>query len=295
MTTDNSTTAEDASSGYILYHYDPSMAAAVVFVLVFGASAVLHIYQLSRTRTWYFVPFVVGCLFEAVGYVGRAMSASEAPDWTLKPYIIQSILILLGPALYAASVYMILGRLILLLEAGEYSLIRPNRLTKVFVLGDVLSFFAQGGGGGMLATAKSPSSVKTGENIIVAGLCIQILFFGFFMIVTMVFHFRHFRHPTPHSYNIQTPWTKLLWVLYASSLLIMVRSLFRVAEYIEGTEGKLQSKEMYIYLLDALLMGIVSVLFNWFHPSRVITKRASGLSTVKSTEILDGGYLMERR
>lgn len=168
MTTDNRTTAEDDSSGYVLYHYDPSMAAAVVFVLVFGASAVLHIYQLSRTRTWYFVPFVLGCLcelllqqdimtlywhflVEAVGYVGRAMSASETPDWTLKPYIIQSILILLGPALYAASVYMILGRLILLLEAGEYSLIRPNRLTKVFVLGDVLSFFAQGGGKSILS------------------------------------------------------------------------------------------------------------------------------------------------
>lgn len=74
------------------------------------------------------------------------MSAQEAPDYTKNPYIIQSILLLLGPALFAASIYMILGRLINLLDAGNYSLIRPNWLTKVFVLGDLLSFFAQSGG-----------------------------------------------------------------------------------------------------------------------------------------------------
>lgn len=88
-----------------------------------------------------------GFTVEAVGYVGRAMSAQEAPDFTKNPYIIQSILLLLGPALYAASIYMILGRIIVLLDAQKLSLIRPNWLTKVFVAGDVLSFFAQSGGG----------------------------------------------------------------------------------------------------------------------------------------------------
>lgn len=58
----------------------------------------------------------------------------------------QSILLLLGPTLFSASIYMILGRLVVLLEADAYSLIRPRWLTKLFVLGDVLSFFAQGGG-----------------------------------------------------------------------------------------------------------------------------------------------------
>lgn len=56
------------------------------------------------------------------------------------------MLLLLGPALFAASIYMILARLIRLLEAERYSMIRTKWLTKVFVLGDVLSFFTQGGG-----------------------------------------------------------------------------------------------------------------------------------------------------
>lgn len=81
-----------------------------------------------------------------MGFVGRAMSSNEYPDFTKNPYIIQSTLLLLGPTLLAASIYMVLGRLIRLLGADSHSLIRPKWLTKVFVLGDVLSFLAQGGG-----------------------------------------------------------------------------------------------------------------------------------------------------
>ncbi|KAF5571488.1 rta1 domain-containing protein, partial [Fusarium pseudocircinatum] len=197
-------------AGYIFYNYNPNMVAAVIFIVVFGLSALLHTYQLIRSRTWYFIPFLIGCLFECVGYVGRALSAQEAPDFTKNPYIIQSLLLLLGPALLAASIYMVLGRLIRLLDAGDLSIISPRWLTKVFVAGDVMSFLAQSAGGGMLATAKTKSAVKRGENIIVGGLGIQIIFFGFFMIVTLVFHLRINRNPTQKSQEITTPWRKLL-------------------------------------------------------------------------------------
>ena len=74
------------------------------------------------------------------------MSSNESPNFTKNPYIIQSVLLLLGPTLFAASIYMILGRMVVLLDADNYSLISPKWLTKVFVLGDVLSFFTQSGG-----------------------------------------------------------------------------------------------------------------------------------------------------
>ncbi|KAH7198468.1 RTA1 like protein-domain-containing protein [Fusarium flagelliforme] len=260
----------DAPQAYVFYNYNPSMVAAVIFIVVFGVSSLLHTYQLVRARTWYFIPFLIGCLFECVGYVGRALSANEAPDFSKNPYIIQSILLLLGPALLAASIYMVLGRLIKLLDADNLSIIGPRWLTKVFVTGDVLSFLAQSAGGGMLATAKDRDAVKRGENIIVGGLGIQIIFFGFFMIVTLIFHLRINRIPTQKSLEIATPWKKLLLVLYAASLSILVRSVFRVAEYIMGKDSALQSQEFWIYVFDALLMSLVVVSLNWFHPSRVI-------------------------
>jgi RTA1 like protein len=58
----------------------------------------------------------------------------------------QNLLLLLGPPFYAVSIYMVLGRLIALLDAGQYSIIRLKWLTKFFLVGDVLSIVAQAAG-----------------------------------------------------------------------------------------------------------------------------------------------------
>ncbi|KAK7937201.1 RTA1 like protein [Apiospora aurea] len=256
---------------FVFYAYQPSMAGAVILAVIFGLSSLWHIKQMCQSRTWYFIPFTIGCLFETLGYMGRAMSSSESfPDFTKGPYIIQSVLLLLGPTLFAASIYMILDRLVRLLDADAYSLIPPRWLTKVFVLGDVLSFFAQGGGGGMLTTARTQDDVKRGENMILGGLGIQILFFGGFCLVTALFHLCIRREPTSKSYAVTAPWTLLVYVLYAASLLIMVRSLYRVAEYAQGQGGALQGHEYWLYILDSVPMLVVSGLFNWMHPSCVV-------------------------
>lgn len=47
-----------------LYQYDPSLAAAVIFLIIFVGSAILHTWQIIRTKNWYFIPFLVGTLGE---------------------------------------------------------------------------------------------------------------------------------------------------------------------------------------------------------------------------------------
>jgi hypothetical protein len=49
----------------------------------------------------------------------------------------------------------------------------------------------------------------------------------------------------------------------------MIRSIFRVVEYIGGNAGYLLSHEVYLYVFDALLMFLVMASFNWIHPSQV--------------------------
>lgn len=83
---------------------------------------------------------------QVFGYIVRCLSISQKPDYEKNPFIIQQILILLAPALYAASIYMILGRMILLVHAESYSLIRRSWLTKIFVSGDIVSMVVQGAG-----------------------------------------------------------------------------------------------------------------------------------------------------
>lgn len=265
----------------------------VIFVVLFSLTTFYHTWKLIRTRTWYFIPFVIGgfckslliskykihthttSLVEFIGYIGRAMSSQESPNWTVGPYVMQSLLLLLAPAFFAASIYMILARIILLTDGNSHSIIKLRWVTKVFVAGDVLSFLAQSSGGGLMAKADSQDDAKMGENIIVGGLGIQILVFGFFIIVAGIFNLRIRKVPTEKSTSVAVPWQRHLFVLYAASALIMVRSIFRIIEYVMGGNGVLLQHEYYLYIFDAVLMFLVTVLFIVWHPSNIISKNLS--------------------
>ena len=115
----------------------------------------------------------------------------------------------------------------------------------------------------------SVSSVAIGSHIVVAGVGVQIAFFGFFMIVAFIFHGRVRHHPTPKSQSNALPWQKHMYALYAASMLIMVRSIFRVVEYMQGNNGYLMRHEWFLYIFDALLMFTVLVIYNLVHPSEI--------------------------
>ncbi|GKZ22387.1 hypothetical protein AbraIFM66951_011555 [Aspergillus brasiliensis] len=272
------------SSDYKLYEYEPSVGAAIVAAGLFAATSLLHLFQMIRRRTWCFVPFVIGGFFETFGYIARYYSARETPSWTVKPYVGQELLLLLAPALFSASIYMILGRIIRLLHGESYSLIRPSWLTKIFVTGDVLSFFIQSGGGGMMASAKTPDKVSLGNNMIVVGLIVQLVFFGFFIIVAIIFHRRMAASPTEVSLTLTPPWYTYMRVLYTASVLIMVRSVYRVLEYVQGSEGVLQQNELFLYVFDALLMFLCCILFNVMHPSRILSARPGSYGKMMGVE-----------
>lgn len=195
---------------------------------------------------------------QTVGYCGRIWSHYDR--FGIGGFIIQALLILVAPALYAASIYMILGRLIRTLRADHHSLIPIRWVTKVFVAGDIVSFSLQGGGGGIQAGG-SLDMFNLGEKIIIVGLFVQIAIFGFFVVTSILFHRRILDQPTEVAIGGTIPWRRHLWVLYATSALILVRSVFRVVEYLQGNGGYLISHEVFLYVFDTLLMVIVMVIF----------------------------------
>ncbi|GKZ72480.1 hypothetical protein AnigIFM50267_008844 [Aspergillus niger] len=213
------------NSEFKLYRYDPSIAAAVVFIILFLAAAGIHTFQVARTRAWFVIPFVIGGHFEWIGYIGRAISGDEAPDFTVKPYILQTLLLLVAPTLFAATVYMELGRIVILTNGEAYCLIRRTWLTKTFLLGDIISFIMQGAGGGIMASG-TPSALSTGENIIIGGLVVQLIFFSLFVITSIKFHRGVSTTPSRRVLHSQAPWKRHMYALYGGSALIFVRSLF---------------------------------------------------------------------
>lgn len=148
-----------ADEPFIFYHYEVSKEAAIAFVILFGLATLLHGFQMLKSRTWFMIPFTIGTGFEVAGYVGRILNALENPGpYTLIPYIIQSIFLLVAPALLAASIYMELGRIVAMVEGDQFLFIRRTRLTKTFVVGDIIAFFLQATGGSLQASKKAATA-----------------------------------------------------------------------------------------------------------------------------------------
>ena len=81
---------------------------------------------------------------EGIGYAARTVSAQQDPGcWTLMPYIISTILVLLGPTLFSATIYMTLGRIVALVHGDKHVLIKQHLITRVFVTGDAVCLFLQ--------------------------------------------------------------------------------------------------------------------------------------------------------
>ncbi|KAH7104946.1 RTA1 like protein-domain-containing protein [Auriculariales sp. MPI-PUGE-AT-0066] len=263
-------------NGFKYYHYDPSGTAALLFAVIFAISAALNAYQMARTRTWYSIPFIIAGILSFIGYIGRYISSTQTPDWTLGPYLIQTLLLLVAPALFAATIYMELKRIIALVNGEHLAPIPMRWLTKLFVAGDVLSLLLQAGGGGIMSM-DDKDMYELGQKIVVVGLLVQIIFFGLFGVTSIIFHRRVQSQPTALSNYPDLPWRKHIFALYFMSTLILIRSVFRVIEFAQGNDGVLLSKEIYLYIFDTLLMTCVTFTMNTVHPSELDALSHGGL------------------
>jgi hypothetical protein len=64
-------------------------------------------------------------------------------------------------------------------------------------------------------------------------------------------------------------WRRPMRMLYIASGLIIIRSVFRVVEYLQGNNGYILEHEIFLYIFDALLMLVVICLSNWVHPAQI--------------------------
>lgn len=114
-------------------------------------------------------------------------------------------------------------------------------------------------------------SVKIGQDTILIGLFVQLLLFSLFLVVGILFHRRYSAALAlnPSLARSPLPWRKHLCTLYAASALILLRSVFRVVEYIMGNDSFLLRNEVFLYVFDAVLMLGVMVLVNLVHPGEI--------------------------
>lgn len=155
---------------------------------------------------------------------------------------------------------------------GEHlSLVRITWVTRAFVIGDILSFWVQGASSSLITKS---DTVKIGEYMVIGGLAIQIISFGLFLLTAIIFQIRIAKQPTQASYHVKAPWKQTLYMLYAVSILILIRSAFRVIEFIQGQDGYALRHEWTLYVFDSVPMILVTMLFYFRYPSKIIPQTA---------------------
>lgn len=282
-------------SEYVYASGIPNKPLSIVATILYGLILVAHTGQMIRYRAWYFSAVVVAGIMETLGYITRTISCNDVSSRGL--FICQFALVVLAPVLVAAGDYIIFGKLLEQILGGPRAraLGVPARwVTVIFITGDILSFILQGAGAGIMSSASNGQNarvLKHGQDIMVGGLGIQLVFFGFFSIATIRFDFksRQILRERGEKYEkgARPKWRYLLWTLYASCVLIIMRSAYRVAEFSQGWTGFLASHERYFYGLEALPMLLALLLFVFIHPGQFLPEGRGKPSSTRSPSAAD--------
>ncbi|PLB51728.1 RTA1-domain-containing protein [Aspergillus steynii IBT 23096] len=264
-----------------IWPYLPSFVAGVIFASLFAIGTIVHCWRMTGTNGKFCFWFILGYLYRRFAI----RTIAHHHSGRIWPYIVQTLLILLAPALLAASIYASLKRVIVNLKARELFMLPPRCTTGFFVSGDVASFFIQAVVGSMLSsTTASASTKRTGKTVMIIELLVQVVFLSGSITATAVFHRRWSSSYSSRDLSESLRhWIKVLYCLYAVGLLILVRSVFRVVEYVEGAVGYLLTHEWPLYVLDAAPMVLVMVVFAIWYP---VARRRRDFTSIHSTQSL---------
>ncbi|KAK2820008.1 hypothetical protein FQN49_007813 [Arthroderma sp. PD_2] len=257
-----------------LYHYFPSKPAAIIFAILYIASSVLHDVQYNATRPQKFtMPFVLGTTFSSIGFVARSLSALKVGD-PRTVWRISSMFILGAGPTYAGADYFVCGRIFSYVRSAAP--ISPLRTVRTFIVFDFLAEIGVWVGAGLMDSRGDPNSTKAklGLNLIRSAVIIQLALFICFVFVLFAFQVRATSRgfwKASHQKVGGTPgWVKVIYTLYASSLLIAVRSGYHIAEHFLPLDHQFRTTEAPFLCLEALIMFINVAMFNVFRPGNLL-------------------------
>ncbi|KAH8817363.1 RTA1 like protein-domain-containing protein [Xylogone sp. PMI_703] len=246
--------------------YCPSVAAAVIFSILFGLTMGMHIYQAVKFVKTFCWVCIMGAAWEFLAYVTRYFSIEHPTNnsW----YEISTLLVLLAPLWINAFEYMLLGRMIhFFLPSKQILGIEARKVGRYFVFGDIGSFITQLFGGVMIIKSKS----SAGFRIYTAGCVLQAVVVIIFIGLVVVFD-----KQVSQGFNRSgaREAKRMVIIMYLSTFVIMIRIIFRIIEFSAGVNSSLtaniEGHEFYIYVFDALPLFVALVLLNVVHPGTVL-------------------------
>ncbi|KAL6916404.1 hypothetical protein FSST1_007899 [Fusarium sambucinum] len=254
----------------VFFEYLPNKPAAISFVALFGLVTTAHLIFIFIYRAWFFIPFVLGGICEIFGYFGRAQAHDDPAD--AGPFILQNVLLLAGTPFLAATIYMSLRRVAAALESEHLSFLSLRWLTKLYVLIDIGCIVSQFIGA-IIPASGDPDAIVKGRIILISGLVVQLVALSIFITTSAYLYIRIRNETGPFLDSSFVRWRRYFRTIEAVTGIMIVRSVVRAVEYLQGQDGFVISHEIFIYLFDALLMFLVMLFFLVVHPGRLVKQK----------------------
>ena len=174
---------------------------------------------------------------------------------------------------------MVMGRMVYnFTPTASVFKVKAWRFGLIFVLLDVAAFLVQAAGAVLASSTGNPNLPMTGIHVYMGGIGFQQLCIFLFLALAVRFHRKvRLQLASPERSN----GLMLLYIEYAVVFLITVRIIFRLIEYSSGIRSSIPKHEAYQYVFDSTLMLIASLLFNIFHPGRLMPGQESNLPSRK--------------
>jgi hypothetical protein len=209
---------------------------------------------------------------EVIGYIFRALSSREDP-YNIIYFVVAYFFIVVAPVFISASIYVCLTKLISWAQDEGVSLntrlLKRKLILWTFITADTVCTTIQITGAALIGSRESKhKNPKAPNDILLAGLIIQSFFFLAYLGILAVF-----MHAMCHDPRFSTTFQKtrlFIGALAVSSLLVFLRTLFRVAETSQGVFGYLSSHEAFFGALEFAPMVLAMAILAVWHPGREI-------------------------
>lgn len=264
---------------FSVYGYVPTFAANLAFAIAFVIAIVLHIGAgVWSGSAWFMWCVVAGCVDEILGYAGRLWMSRDL--WNFRAFMMQIVCITTAPVFFCAAIYVLLAQTVTVF-GPQLSRFNPKLFYWVFILCDMVSLVLQGAGGAL--SALSSGANKTGVDLALAGLVLQVATLAIFCALYADYLWRLFRSPAFRAKAAREDPSRMvsfsvrMSVFYAfeglAVVLILLRCAVRVHELSKGylpSNKMLRHEDMFIGLegvpiviaVYALLVGHPGLVFD---------------------------------
>ncbi|KAJ7275861.1 RTA1-like protein [Mycena rebaudengoi] len=256
------------------YGYVPQERIAILFIVLYGISTILHLGQATYFRTWWLLPTACLCgIGELTGWGGRLWS-SFSPQLG-DPFLMQITTTIISPTPLLAVNFVVFSRIVQRLGTS-YSWLPPKWYISVFITFDIVALVVQGVGGGMASTAFDLAGANRGANIMLAGIVVQLTAIIVYSALAGDYLRRYLtdspaRTSAASTRGVFTPRLKMMIIaLGFSTTVLFIRSVYRTIELQDGWTGRIIHTELYFNVLDGGMVVLAIFTINVAHPGLLL-------------------------